>query len=279
MRLTEAWSAYAADKRLLGYSKQTLKAYRLQIDLLIRHFGDIDIGSLTFEQLKAYLAAQEHLAPSSLGHRIRLLKSLFRWAQDEAFVVGNPASKLREPKQGTRLPKAMTEEDIELLREGCTSALEHALVELIYTTGCRIGEVVGLNRNSIDWETRSIIVRGKGDKEREVYFSVKAGIWLKKYLRERKDSDTALIVTERAPHRMSIAQIRYVIKRIAKRAGVSVNVYPHRLRHSYATHLVNNGAPLELVQSLLGHSKLETTRIYAHMSGQKRREQYQKYFR
>jgi len=147
----------------------------------------------------------------------------------------------QEPKTGIRLPKALTEEDIELLREGCTSPLEHALVEFLYTTGCRIGEVAKLNRNAIDWETRSLYVRGKGDKEREVYFNIKCCIWLKRYLRGRKDTDMALFVTERTPHRMGIAEIRYIIKRVARRSGVGTIVYPHKLRHSYATHLLNNG--------------------------------------
>lgn len=166
-----------------------------------------------------------------------------------------------------------------MLQEGCKTAREHALVEFMYSTGCRIGEVYRLNRNSIDWEHRSCIVLGKGGKEREVYFSIKAAIWLKKYLNSRRDNDMALFVTERKPHRrMSIAQIRYVVKQVAKRAEISVNVYPHKLRHSYATHLLNNGAPIEGIQTLLGHSKTETTRLYAQLSGPRRKEIYVRYF-
>lgn len=172
----------------------------------------------------------------------------------------------------------MSEEDIEALREACVSPLEHALVEVLYTTGCRIGEIHGLNRNSIDWEGRSIIVRGKGDKEREVYFTIKCAIWLKRYLRSRKDTDVALFVTERAPRRMGIPQMRYVIKRISRRADIEVNVYPHKLRHSYATHLLNNDTPLEVIQSFLGHARMDTTRIYAQLSGDRRRELYRKHF-
>lgn len=274
MRLSEAWSAYNADKRLLGYSQHTLKAYRLQSKLLMRHLGDI-----IHEDLKGYLVAQNHLKPASIGHRIRFLKSLFKWAQDEDFITGNPTSKLREPKIASRIPRDLSEEDTEMLREGCNSNLEHALVEFFYSTGCRIGEVNGLNRNAINWENRSVVVFGKGSKEREVYFTMKAAIWLKKYLRGRKDTDMALFVTERAPHRMSIAQIRYIIKRVARKASIESNVYPHKLRHTFAMSLLNNGAPLELIQSYLGHAKLETTRIYAQLSGQRRRELYQRYFR
>lgn len=279
MILSEAWNAYESDKRLEGYSPHTLKAYRLQSQLMIRFIEDIEIEAVAFEHLKNFLAKDaERLKPSSIGHRVRFLKSLFRWAIDEGHVAKNPAAKLKEPKQGHRIPKALNEEDIELLREACQSPLEHALVEILYTTGCRIGEIAGLNRNSISWEGRSVVVRGKGDKDREVYFTIKCGIWLKQYLKQRNDTDIAMFVTERAPHRMGIAQIRYIIKRIARRAGITANVYPHKLRHSYATHLMNNGAPLEAIQTLLGHARMDTTRIYAHLSGERRKEIYRKYF-
>lgn len=278
MLLSQAWSAYEADKRLEGYSPHTLKAYKLQSNLLIRAIGDVDVGEITFEQLKGYLIkASEHLKPASVACRVKYLKSLFRWAIDEGHVSFNPTAKLKEPKMGSRVPKALSEEDIEMLREGCRTPLEHALIEFLFTTGCRIGEIVGLNRNAINWQDRSVIVRGKGDKEREVYFLIKAAIWLRKYLEQRKDNDMALFVTERAPHRMSIAQVRYIVKRVADRAEISVNVYPHKLRHSFAMTLLNNGAPLEVIQSLLGHSKLETTRLYAQLSGPMRRELYRKY--
>ncbi|MFA5316994.1 MAG: tyrosine-type recombinase/integrase [Dehalococcoidales bacterium] len=278
MRLSKAWESYAADKRLLGYSPHTLKSYRLQVNLLIRHLGDIDIEEITLEQLKAYLGAQDHLKPASIGHRIRFIRSLFHWALDEGYASKNPASKLMEPKLAARIPKALSEESVEMLREGCSSPLEHAMTEFFYTSGCRVGEVYGLNYNAIDWESRSVIVFGKGSKEREVYFTIKCNIWMKKYISVRKDRDRALFVTERAPHRMSIPEMRHVIKRIAKRAGLP-SISPHTLRHTYATHLLNSGAPLEIIQSLMGHSKLETTRIYTHLSGPRRRELYRQFFR
>jgi integrase/recombinase XerD len=157
--------------------------------------------------------------------------------------------------------------------------MEKALFEFMFSTGCRIGEIVTLDRNCINWESQqSAIVRGKGDKEREVYFNIRCDIWLKKYLNSRDDNDPAIFATERNPHRMSIAQMRYIIKRISNRAGINKIIHPHQLRHSYATHLLNNGAPLEVIPSLLGHKKSETTRIYAQLSGRIRQEFYKKYF-
>lgn len=284
MRLSTAWPQFEADKRLLGYSPYTLKAYKLQSRLLAEFLEDPEIEEVKTEDLKGYLISLTHLKPASIGHRIRFIKSIFRWAQDEGIITGNPATKLREPKQGQRLPKALSEEVVEMLREACEGAFEHSLVELIYTTGCRIGEIYQLNRGDLNFNQRSVVVRGKGDKDREVYFHYRASIWLQKYLESRTDDDIALFVTRRKfgnesePRRMSIAQLRYVIKRIAERADVDVNVYPHKFRHSYACHLLNNGAPMEAVSSLMGHSKIETTRIYAQLSGERRREMYQKYF-
>ena len=154
--------------------------------------------------------------------------------------------------------------------------MEKALFEFMFSTGCRIGEIVTLDRNSINCVSQSAIVQGKGDKEREVYFNISSDIWLKKYLDGRNDDDPAIFVTERAPHRMSIAQMRYIIKRISNRAGINKTIHPHQLRHSYATHLMNNGAPLEVIQNLLGHEKRETSRIYAQLSRRLRQELYRK---
>lgn len=279
MLLSEAWQLYVADKQIEGFKSSTLKSQKVQHNLLIRHFGDIELDKITLVDLKTYLLEKgSHLKPSSLGTRIRFIRAFFRWATDEGYCEANPARKLKEPRLGQRIPKALSEEDIVLLQEACKTPFEHALVEFMYSTGCRIGEVHRLNRNAINWENRSCIVLGKGDKEREVYFSIKAAVWLKKYLSGRKDADVALFVTERKPHRMSIAQIRYVIKRIAKRSEVETNVYPHKLRHSFATHLLNNGAPMEGIQALMGHAKLDTTLIYTFLSGPRRKEIHMKYF-
>ena len=138
----------------------------------------------------------------------------------------------------------------------------------MYSIGCRIGEAVNLNRQSINFSNQSVIVLGKGNKEREVYFNTRCDIWIKKYLNEREDDQAALFVTVRAPHRMSIS----------KRSGINKSIHPLQLRHSYATTLLNNGAPLEVIQNLMGHEKSETTKIYAYLSGTLRRELYKKFF-
>ncbi|PUB10585.1 site-specific tyrosine recombinase/integron integrase [Paenisporosarcina sp. OV554] len=279
MLLSKAWEAFESDKRIQGFSPQTLKAYLLQLSLLIDYFKDVEITTLDTNQLKEYLAISgKHLKPASLAHRIRFLKSLFRWSHEEGNIRKNPAAKIKEPKVGKRIPKYLTEREIELLREACHLPIEKAIFEFMFSTGCRIGEIVSLEKNHINWSNQSAIVRGKGDKEREVYFNIRCDIWLKRYMDSRTDNDPAIFVTERHPHIMSVAQMRYIIKRISNRAGINKEIHPHQLRHSYATHLLNNGAPIEVIQSLLGHEKSETTRIYAQLSGRLRKEYYQKYF-
>ncbi|WP_318505929.1 site-specific tyrosine recombinase/integron integrase [Bacillus sp. T3] len=280
MLLSEAWKKYQQDKSIEGYSSLTLKTYCFQYNLLLRYFGDVDMSELTTEKLKEYLVQEgNHLKRSSLGHRVRCIKSIFKWTHEEGYISNNPAAKLKEPKLGKRIPKFLSDMEIEHLREACQTTMENALFEFMYSTGCRIGEVVKLNRDDINFWTNTVIVHGKGDKEREVYFNTRCSIWLRRYLDERDDEESCLFITERRPkRRMSIDNLRYIIKRISNRAGIKKSIHPHQLRHSYATHMMNNGAPLEVIQSLLGHEKSETTKIYAQLSGKLRHDFYSKYF-
>lgn len=280
MLLSEAWEKYYVDKKIEGYSLLTLKSYCLQFNMMVRYFGEIDTEEVSIDQLKSYLIeVGDHLKPSSLGHKVRFLRSFFKWLDEQGVIIDNPAIKLKEPKVGQRIPKFLTEMEIEQLRDSCSTPMEKALFEFFYSTGCRIGEVVKLNREDINFSARSVIVRGKGDKEREVYFNIRCSLWLMKYLEERSDEESCLFITERRPKkRMSVEIIRYIIKRISSRANINKEIHPHQLRHSYATHMLNNGAPIEVIQSLLGHEKSETTKIYAQLSGKLRQDFYSKYF-
>jgi site-specific recombinase XerD len=280
MKLNELWMMYEADKRILGFSPHTMKAYSLQLKMLIREIGDLEIEEISLNLLKDYLAKQsERLKPSSLGHRIRFIRSLFRFAFEEGHVLRNPSLKLREPKMDKRIPKFLIEDDVIHLKISCHSPREHALLEFLYCSGCRVGEVHKLNIEDINWENCSVIVNGKGSKQREVYFTTECKVWLKRYMESRKDSCKALFVTESNPiRRMTIPTIRYSIKVLASRSEVAANVYPHRFRHTYACQLLDNGAPLEFIQGMLGHEKASTTQIYAQLRGERRRELYRRYF-
>ena len=204
MLLSKAWEFYTKDKQLLGFSKHTLKGYGIQFNLLVRGITDKNIEDVELFELKEYLLeAAERLKPSSVNHRIRFIRSLFHWAHNEGHITKNVSSRLTELKEAQRIPKALSEENLEMLREGCKTAREHALVETFFASGCRLSELSGLDRKDINWERRTFVVTGKGNKERECYFTVKTAIWLRKYLNSRKDDDPALFVTERAPHRLS----------------------------------------------------------------------------
>ncbi|MDQ0914655.1 tyrosine-type recombinase/integrase [Paenibacillus sp. V4I5] len=280
MKLEELWMLYEADKRILGFSPHTLKAYSLQLKMLIRDLGNLEIEEVSINLLKDYLAKQtERLKPSSLGHRIRFVRSFFRFAFEEGHIPKNPSLKLREPKMDKRIPKFLIEEDVIHLKISCHSPREHALLEFLYCTGCRVGEVQKLNIEDINWENCSAIVNGKGSKQREVYFTTECKVWLKRYLESREDSSKALFVTESNPiRRLSIPTIRHSLKLLAARGEVAANVYPHRFRHTYACQLLDNGAPLEFIQGMLGHEKASTTQIYAQLRGERRRELYRRYF-
>jgi len=190
----------------------------------------------------------------------------------------DPARKIKLPKKERRLPKALTVEEMERLREGCSTLRERAILEVLYATGCRLSEIYKLNRNDINRHSLSTKVMGKGSKEREVYFSFKAMYHLEKYLSSRQDDNVALFVMDRKPYeRLSRRGIQREIVRIAKNSGLNKAISPHILRHTFAALTLNNGAELAAVQSLLGHSSPETTVIYAQLSEEKRREQHKKY--
>jgi integrase/recombinase XerD len=226
MRLSEASETFLEVRHQEGFSSHTINAYRLQHKILIRDIGDLDLCQITLQLLRGHLSHNGHLKAASMGHKVRAIKSLFNLFYEEGALERNPALKLTEPKVGKRIPKALTIDEWELLRDSCQSALEHALVEFAFATGCRVAEIQQINRTDIDWQRRAVTVLGKGDKEREVYFGAKSRIWLERYLGGRGDHDRALFVTERRPHRISIHEIQYIFKRIANRCELEDKVSP-----------------------------------------------------
>ena len=286
--LTTAVRSYLEAKRLDGYSPRTLYSYRLQLQHLAARLGnDLPVDEIRLEHLRAYLSGFTHLKTSSLANRVRVVKVFFKWLHEEETLLRNPAVKLKEPRLPHRIPKALSIEEVELLRDACASLREHALIEFFFATGCRVGEVYGLNQNGLDWTRRSTIVLGKGNKEREVYFGAKAALWLRRYLNGRGDSSTALFVTDRrrvqkdgslSRQRMSISQMQRIFKRVAARCGLATRVTPHVLRHTLATLLLNQDAPIAAVQSILGHASPTTTQLYVHLSGESRQMLYRRHF-
>lgn len=280
MRLSEAAVLYLHAKEFDGFSPKSLSAYQLQFRLLIDNIGDVDIATITTPILRAYLAKDmDRLKPASLGHRVRIFHALWRWLVDEEYIEVDPSRRIKEPKLGERIPKALSPEQIEDLRDACRTPREHALLELFFATGARLSEVCQLNRQDVQWDQRTARIIGKGNKERDLYWGAKAQRWLRLYLNTRTDDCPALFVTERCPiRRLEAKSIYHAIKRLARAAGMQDIVWPHRLRHSLATTLIDNGADLTVVQSILGHSKPSTTLLYAKLGGTRRRYEYDRYF-
>lgn len=278
MQLSEALDVYFSVRAQEGFSPATIKLYRSNTNILINDIGDIDIASVTLDMLRHHLSQRPHVKLSTVACRVRSLKSIFKWLYEEEYVPKNPTLKLREPKQPKRVPKALTVDEIESLRDSCQSRFEHALVEFFFATGCRVGEVVALNRTDIDWNRCAVTVFGKGGRERECYFGAKARIWLRRYLASRKDDDPALFVSEHWHKRPTTRYIEKVFKVVASRCGLEQRVTPHVLRHTLATTLLNQGAPLATVQSILGHQKPDTTLLYVSLSGTARKQSYDRYF-
>lgn len=270
---------FIASKKLDGLAQSTLNGYVLHLKRFAR-FMNKNLSDISTMDIRMYLAAYSKtgVKASTISTEISILKSFFTWLENEDYINKSPMRKIKQTKKEKRIVKALNIEELEQLREACVDIRERALLEVLYATGCRLSEVVGLNRSDIDWQNMSARVIGKGNKERIVYFSHKAFFHLRKYLMSRQDENEALFVTERRPHnRLGNRAIQRDIKEIAARTSITKNVHPHVLRHTFATLKLENGARLSDIQALLGHSDPSTTQTYAQTSEHSMHEAYLKY--
>jgi len=268
---------FLAGKKLEGLSQLTLDSYELELKIFAEHVHKAT-DDITTGDIRTYLSEWDHLKASSLSKRLSVLKSMFGWLANEEILSRDPTKRIKPPKKEQRVPKALTIEELEMIREACVTPRERAMIEVYYATGARLSEVQQLNREDIDYQSMSVQVVGKGNKERTVYFSFKASYHLKKYLMRRLDDVDALFVTQRRPYRrLSNKGIQREIKIIAARSEVKKNVHPHIFRHTFATLMLNNGADLVAVQGLLGHTNPATTLIYSVLSDEKRKQSHKQY--
>ncbi|NEZ47977.1 integrase [Clostridium niameyense] len=275
--IEEKIGIYLATKKLDGLSIQTLKNYKYNL-LIFAEYLRKPLAAINTMDLRMFLAQRcKNMKPSSMNGQISILKSFFSWLHDEEYIPKNPAKKIKQTKQPKRVRHALNEEEIEFLRQACKTDREKALVEFLISTGCRLSEVVGVNKEDINWNEMSLFVVGKGDKERKVYFSTKAKILIKKYLLTRVDNNEALFVASKKPYgRLGGRSIQREIKKIAKRARLEKSIYPHLFRHSFATCKINSGMPLPILQHIMGHENPSTTQIYAELSEENIRHEYRK---
>lgn len=275
--LLEKAELFLSAKQLEGLSPLTIQGYNLELRIFAGHIHK-RVDEITTGDLRVYLGKFNHLKMSSISKRLSVLKSFFGWLTAEEIIPRDPTAKIKTPKTEKRPPKALSIEELEMLREGCKTSRQRALLEVLYATGCRLSEVISLNRDEVDFGEMGARVVGKGNKIRDVFLSHKASYHLKKYLFSRGDQDPALFVTERRPHkRLGARSVQREIDTIAEQAGLNKKISPHCLRHTFATLTLNNGAELAAVQALLGHSSPQTTMIYAQLTDEKKKESHRKY--
>ncbi|MBU3111984.1 tyrosine-type recombinase/integrase [Clostridium lacusfryxellense] len=273
----EKLQIYLVVKKLDGLSITTLKGYNSNL-LIFANRLIKPLASITTMDLRMYLAQRcKKLMPTSTNEQIYILKSFFGWLNDEEYIITNPARKLKLTKEPVRLRQPLTEEQMEIFRQACITDRERAITEFLYSSACRLSDAVTISLEDINWEECTAVVIGKGNKEREIYFSIKAKILLKKYLKTRKGISNALFVGSKNPYsRLGGRSIEHEIATIKKRSGLGVNVFPHLFRHGKATDLSNSGTPIQIIKEILGHENISTTTIYAKVSKENIMHEYRR---
>lgn len=280
--LIENIKLYISSKRLEGLSELTLSDYYREL-VMMDYSIDKPTVNITTADIRIYLAINTENMTSTTGKKLSVIKSFFSWLVDEEIILKNPATRIKQMKQPDRLPKALTAMELEMLREGCATLRERSLLEVMYSTGCRLSEVSNMKRSNLNWSNGSISVIGKGDKERVVYLNPKAIFHLERYLEECEETDNEcgyIFSTVRRPYRkMQNKTIQDVVNKIADRTTIEKNVTPHVFRHTMATLAIENGIELGDLQQLLGHSSPSTTLRYIEVSESRKHNAHKKFVR
>lgn len=262
-----------------GKSEGTIEQYRLHLSRMLAYVSK-NVQQIEDDDLIDYMHKYKQLRKVSgryLNNMRLVFNSFFRWLQRRKVIQRNPVDGLEPVKYRQVIKKPLSAEELEKVRCACEQERDLAIVEFLYSSAVRVSELTALDRDDIRWESDEVLVLGKGNKEREVYLNARAHLHLKQYLESRADSNCALFVGNRAPHeRLTRAGVEYILARIGASAGVE-NVHPHRFRRTSATDLLRMGMPIEQVQELLGHVKIETTRIYCTVTREQVRSSHRKY--
>ena len=266
-------------KKLEGCSAKTLAYYKSTLEKLFISTKKI-ATEISSEDIRTYLSnfqTSRQVSKMTIDNNRRIFSTFFSWLENEDLIIKSPMRKIHKVKQDITVQKVFTDENMVILRDNCMDARSKALVDLLESTGMRVGELVKLNRTDIDFEQRQTIVIGKGSKEREVYFNASAKLHLKEYLNSRIDDSPALFVQKKAPYnRLSISGIESSLRKLGQCANIN-KVHPHRFRRTMATEAINRGMPIEQVQRLLGHAKIDTTMRYAQVDQQNVKMSHRKY--
>ena len=266
-------------KKIEGCSERTLKYYQVTIEHLLSNI-QTPIRKITTDELRGYLVEYQKINNCSkvtVDNVRRNISSFFSWLEEEDFILKSPMRRIHKIKTKTVVKETISDESIEKLRDGCHEIRDLAMIDLLYSTGIRVGELVKLNIQDIDFEQRECVVFGKGDKERKVYFDATAKIHLKKYLEERVDNNPALFVTLDAPFdRLKISGVEIRLRKLGRSLSLD-RIHPHKFRRTMATRAIDKGMPIEQVQKILGHSQIDTTMQYAIVNQKNVKSSHQKY--
>ena len=256
---------FLAAKRIEGCSEKSLKYYESTIMALLDALKK-DVKYIVTDDIRTYLTEYQARKQSSrvtIDNIRRILSSFFSWLEDEDYILKSPVRRIHKVKTGTNIKETYSDEALELMRDNCTEIRDLAMIDMLASTGMRVGEMVLLNREDINFNERECVVFGKGDKERIVYFDARTKIHLQNYLQNRTDNNPALFVSLQAPYnRMKIGGIEVRLRKLGNRLGL-VKVHPHKFRRTLATMAIDKGMPIEQLQQLLGHKRIDTTLQYA----------------
>ena len=258
-------TTFISAKRIEGCSEKTLKYYQTTIDAMISSLGK-NVRHIITEDLRTYLTEYQSKNQSSrvtIDNIRRILSSFFSWLEDEDYIIKSPMRRIHKVKTASNIKETYSDEDLEKMRDNCGELRDLAMIDMLASTGMRVGEMVLLNRDDIDFTERECAVFGKGNKERIVYFDARTKLHLQEYLDSRTDDNPALFVSLRTPHeRMQIGGIEHRLREMGKRLNIP-KVHPHKFRRTLATMAIDKGMPIEQLQRLLGHQRIDTTLQYA----------------
>ena len=276
---SELIERFIAAKRIEGCSEKTLKYYKSTIDTMVGCL-EKNVKLILTEDLRMYLTEYQNKNQSSrvtIDNIRRILSSFFSWLEDEDYIIKSPVRRIHKVKTAISIKETYSDEELEKMRDHCEELRDLAMIDMLASTGMRVGEMVLLNREDIDFVERECVVFGKGDKERVVYFDARAKLHLQEYLESRTDNNPALFVTLRAPHRrMQIGSIEHRLRRIGNDLKIS-KVHPHKFRRTLATMAIDKGMPIEQLQRLLGHQRIDTTLQYAMVKQSNVKAAHRKY--
>ena len=256
---------FLSAKRIEGCSVKSLSYYESTIRTMLNSLGK-GVKEIVTDDIRSYLTKYQTEKQSSrvtIDNIRRILSSFFSWLEDEDYILKSPVRRIHKVKTASNIKETYSDETLELMRDNCCEIRDLALIDILASTGMRVGELVLLNRNDINFNERECVVFGKGDKERIVYFDARSKLHLQTYLESRIDGDPALFVSLKAPYsRMSIGGIETRLRNIGKNLGIK-KVHPHKFRRTLATKAIDKGMPIEQLQQLLGHKRIDTTLQYA----------------